>query len=699
MTALIALLLVGCERTSEDSGKADSGVDLDGDADGDGVSVEQGDCDDFDAAAHPDAVEHCDGLDEDCDRVADEDAVDALLWYTDGDDDGFGDPATGVLACEGDVLVADDCDDGDPTVHPGGDEHCDGRDEDCDGEVDEDAVDRGVWFADADGDGFGDPATSGVACAGDTQDASDCDDADPSVFPGADEHCDGVDEDCDRVADEDAVDALLWYDDGDGDGYGDPTTGTLGCAGPVLDGTDCDDATAEVHPGADEHCDGVDEDCDGDVDEDAVDAPTWYVDGDGDGYGDPAAPVVACEGDADEGSDCDDGDPGVHPDASEHCDGVDEDCDGVADDASVDAGIWYTDADGDGYGDAYTAAIACSGDTTVGTDCDDADAGVSPGADEHCDGVDEDCDGTVDDGAVDAATWYTDADGDGYGDPATGAPACDGDTTDGTDCDDADGDVFPGAEEACNGEDDDCDGAPGADEVDSDGDGVLDCAATYLSFDGDDFADVPGTISFDFSAAITAEAWIRTTERPLLDAGVVGSHQCAAYNSWFLGVTNRSGVTAVEGYVGGTLVYGTNDLADGLWHHVAFTWDGSTIRVYEDGVEVNSYTGARWVRASGRNVTIGKLGSSVATDCPTSLYTGDIDEVAIFDTVRTAAEIAADMTAPFTGTEAGLWAYWDFDDGAGQTAADLAPIGRDATLGATSASATDDPTWEIGGPF
>jgi hypothetical protein len=137
-----------------------------------------------------------------------------------------------------------------------------------------------------------------------------------------------------------------------------------------------------------------------------VDPSTWYADVDGDGYGDPAVTAAACEpptGYGADAADCDDADAGVYPGATEHCDGVDEDCDGVADDGAVDPSTWYADADGDGYGDAAATATACeppSGYGTDANDCDDADAGVYPGAAETCDGADEDCDGTVDEGLL-----------------------------------------------------------------------------------------------------------------------------------------------------------------------------------------------------------------------------------------------------------------------------------------------------------
>ncbi len=220
--------------------------------------------------------------------------------------------------------------------------------------------------------------------------AVDCDDADALRYPGAVEHCDGFDEDCDGEVDEAAEDALPWFTDRDGDGWGSAETVSYGCveiAGTVSQGTDCDDRDDRVHPGARETCDARDEDCDGVVDNGAVDAVRAYTDADGDGYGDPATEAESCaEAPLTDGTDCDDTQASVHPGATEQCDGVDTDCDGSLDAGAIDGTRGWVDTDGDGYGaDDDPGEDVCDGSTRVRNrlDCDDTDAAVNP-ADGGC---------------------------------------------------------------------------------------------------------------------------------------------------------------------------------------------------------------------------------------------------------------------------------------------------------------------------
>ena len=171
------------------------------DADGDGVSAEV-DCDDENAAINLDAVEMCDSVDNNCDGIIDTDAADMETWYADTDGDGYGYGAP-ILACDApaDALADDsDCDDENPAVNPAAVEVCDTLDNNCDGVIDTDATDMATWYGDTDGDGYGDATAYTVACdapANTIADATDCDDTDGTVFPGAVEPCGGSDLDCD----------------------------------------------------------------------------------------------------------------------------------------------------------------------------------------------------------------------------------------------------------------------------------------------------------------------------------------------------------------------------------------------------------------------------------------------------------------------------------------------------------------------
>lgn len=197
----------------------------------------------------------------------------------------------------------------------------------------------------------------------------------------------------------------IWYRDADADGHGSPIDTTEACAdlapaGYVASPTDCDDFNVSVNPGAPEQCNELDDDCDLAVDEDAVGAPTWYLDADGDAAGDVSESVVSCEqpsGYAFEPNDCDDHDARVNPWASETCNGKDDDCNGTVDDPSVlPSETYYADADGDGYGagDPVRACRLPDGHSVNDLDCDDSARSVAPNATETCEnGIDEDCDG------------------------------------------------------------------------------------------------------------------------------------------------------------------------------------------------------------------------------------------------------------------------------------------------------------------
>lgn len=127
-----------------------------------------------------------------------------------------------------------------------------------------------------------------------TESQGDCDDAHPTIRPGAVEVCDQADNDCNGLADDTPTDPTTWFRDADGDLYGDDTVATSACTAPtgfVARGGDCDDSRSLVHPGVTETCTAFDDNCDGDLQvADGATAPTWYLDRDGDNFGDASVP-------------------------------------------------------------------------------------------------------------------------------------------------------------------------------------------------------------------------------------------------------------------------------------------------------------------------------------------------------------------------------------------------------------------------
>ncbi|MBK8253659.1 MAG: hypothetical protein IPK82_13455 [Polyangiaceae bacterium] len=286
------------------------------DADEDGFSIDDGDCDDDDPAIYPGAREVPNGYDDDCDTVIDENVPNF-------DDDG-----------DGVTELAGDCNDDNADIYPLAEEVLNGLDDDCDSLIDE-----GTVAFDDDADGL-------------SEQAGDCDDKNPAVLPGAVELPNAVDDDCDGAVDEDTT-----VSDDDSDGM------------TEADG-DCNDFNSTVYAGAPEQENSIDDDCDGTVDE-----GTNAFDDDGDAFSEnegdcedanpgifPGAPETGlagdpngdgldndCDGLVDEGTlsfdddqdgfsengkvgglgDCNDDDPTIFPNAPEsYVDVIDSDCDG-----------------------------------------------------------------------------------------------------------------------------------------------------------------------------------------------------------------------------------------------------------------------------------------------------------------------------------------------------------------------------------
>ena len=232
----------------------------------------------------------------------------------------------------------------------------------------------------------------------------DCDDTNAAINPGASELCNGLDENCNDLIDED-TEIFTYYLDSDNDNYGDinvplDTCQNFAPANYVANSDDCDDTNPDINPDAAEACDDVDNNCNTLIDEDLA-LNTYFLDADEDTFGNPDSMIQICHlippaGYVDNGGDCDDTNADINPDAAEVCDEVDNNCNTLIDDG-LPVFTYYYDADLDTYGNPEDSIEVCNDTPPEGyvannQDCDDFNNTINPlGIEIENNGIDEDC--------------------------------------------------------------------------------------------------------------------------------------------------------------------------------------------------------------------------------------------------------------------------------------------------------------------
>jgi uncharacterized repeat protein (TIGR02543 family) len=229
-------------------------------------------------------------------------------------------------------------------------------------------------------------------------------------------------------------------------------------------------------------------------------------------------------------------------------------------------------------------------------------------------------------------------------------------------------------------------------------------AGNSLKFDGvDDFVQVAHDSAL-LPPNMTGEAWI------YLDGYGDASSIFAKYDNstnliqdlggYLLRVLNdgRLSVVIDEYFNVYTDVSSTMSIPLRSWHHVAFTYvSGTSLRIYLDGTEVGAETTNVVTMSSTENaLEIGRISNVDAVLYPYYYFNGKIDEVRIWNSVRTQSELQSTMHDTLTGTEPGLVAYYKFNEGAGQTLVD-SKNSFHGRLGATAGTDDTDPLWQISG--
>jgi hypothetical protein len=203
-------------------------------------------------------------------------------------------------------------------------------------------------------------------------------------------------------------------------------------------------------------------------------------------------------------------------------------------------------------------------------------------------------------------------------------------------------------------------------------------AGSALSFDGiDDHVVVASDASLTLSTSLTFEAWVFTTDaicNTILSRGDGGGNSDYIFQVGYNG--GSCSARTIGFWAAGGWDSSTGTIPLNAWTHVAVTYDGANKNFYINGVLDRTVARPGSLYQSGSPLYIGRQGSS----CNCNFFKGQVDELRIWNTVRTSNEISQNISAPLTGTETGLAAYYHFNEGSGLVTADATGHGNTGTL-------------------
>jgi hypothetical protein len=162
-----------------------------------------------------------------------------------------------------------------------------------------------------------------------------------------------------------------------------------------------------------------------------------------------------------------------------------------------------------------------------------------------------------------------------------------------------------------------------------------------ISFNGTNaYVNVPNSSSVQLTTAMTLEAWIN----PTLRNGVWRDVIYKGNDKYYLEADSTSGKPVAGGILGGSYgeIYGPSAVTTNTWTHLAGTYDGATLRLYVNGVQVNSRAQTGAIAISTNALQFG--GDSIYGQ----YFQGTIDEIRIYNRALSATEIQGDMNTPVT---------------------------------------------------